>query len=105
MRNLKQTKRFFLIILIGVLTYSCSKDEQVNPTTEVQETENFVSLDEASGIAIVIEYPLSSNHKNANLSEKGVTSTFKEIESVTKVPDEDGNTSYYIVNYEDDGFL
>ena len=96
MKNLKQAKRFFLILPIGVLIYSCSQDEQVAPKEEIQQTENFVNLDEASGIASVIKYPLSSNPKNANLRGKGVTSPFKEIESVTKVPDEYGKTSYFI---------
>ncbi|HBH24194.1 MAG TPA: hypothetical protein DDY13_12320 [Cytophagales bacterium] len=105
MRNLKQTKRFFLILLIGVLIYSCSEDEQVTPTTEIQQTENFVSLDEASGIATVIEYPLSSNPKDVNLRAKGNTSKFKEIEKILSVPDSEGNPSYYIVNYKDDGFI
>ncbi len=105
MRNLKQTKRFFLILLMGVLIYSCSEDEQVTSTTEVLQTENFISLDEASGIASVIEYPLSSNPKDANLRAKGNTSKFKEIEKVLSVPDNEGNPSYYIVNYKDDGFI
>tara|TARA_B110000114_G_C14722749_1_gene249925 strand:+ start:81 stop:314 length:234 start_codon:yes stop_codon:yes gene_type:complete len=77
MRNLKQTKRFFLILLIGVLIYSCSQDEQITPTEEIQQTENFVNLDEASGVASVIEYPLSSNSKDAGLRAKGATSKFK----------------------------
>lgn len=90
---------------MGVLIYSCSEDEQVPSTMDVRQTENFISLDKASGIASVIKYPLSLNPKNANLRAKGVTNTFKEIESLTKVPDKHGNTSYYIVNYEDDGFV
>jgi hypothetical protein len=105
MKNLKQTKRFFLILLLGSLIYSCSQEEQIDAKAEIEQTENFVSLNEVSSIASVIEYPLSSNPKNANLRAKGVNSTFKEIESITKVPDENGNISYYIINYEDDGFV
>ena len=82
MKNLKQTKRFFLILLMVVSIYSCSEDEQVTSTTEVQQTENFVNLDEASGIASFIEYPLSSNPKDANLRAKGNISKFKEIYTV-----------------------
>ena len=36
---------------------------------------------------------------------KGNTSKFKEIEKVLAVPDNNGNPSYYIVNYKDDGFI
>lgn len=85
--------------------YSCSQDEQINSKVEVLKTENFVNLDEAYGIASVIEYPLSSNPKDANLRTKGATSKFKEIEKVLTVPDNNGNPSYYIVNYKDDGFI
>lgn len=88
-----------------MLIYSCSQDEQVTPTTEIQQTENFVSLDEASGIASVIEYPLSSNSKGASLRAKGPKSEFKEIEKVLTIPDKDGNPSYYIVNYKENGFI
>lgn len=63
MRNLKQTKRFFLMLLIGVLMYSCSNDEQIDSKIEVEQTENFVNLDEASSIASVIEHPIPLNTK------------------------------------------
>lgn len=85
--------------------YSCSNDEQIDSKIEVEQTENFVNLDEASSIASVIEHPIPLNTKNASLRAKGVTSTFKEIEKVLAVPDKDGNPSFYIVNYKDDGFI
>lgn len=105
MRKLKQTKRFFLILLVGVLVYSCSQDEQIDSKIESEQSENFVNLNKASDIASVIQYPLPVNTNYKSLKAKRVTSMPKVIESITKVPDEDGNTSYYIVNYENDGFL
>lgn len=105
MRNFEQTKRFLLILLVGVLIYSCSQDEQIAPTTEVQQNENFISLDEASGIASEIEYPLSLNSIKYNHRASGTTNISKEIESITEIPDEKGNTSYYIISYKNSGFV
>lgn len=101
MKNLKQAKQFFLVLLVGVLIYSCSQDEQINP----QQTENFVNLAEASSIASVIEYFPTSDVKSAKTRGKGVASKFKEVEKVLAVPDNEGNPSYYIINYKDDGFI
>ena len=106
--NLKRTKQFFLLFFIGALFYSCSQEEQIEMTskTEIQQTKNFVSLKEVSSIASAIEYPLSTNSKNANLRAKDDgSSTFKEIEKVFALNDNEGNPFNYIVNYKDDGFI
>lgn len=105
MRSFIQAKWFFSLLLLGVVMFSCSERESIETKVQISQSENFVDFGEASSIASLIEYPLSSKPKNASLKSKGVTTTFKEIESVTEVPDENGITSYYIVNYEDDGFV
>lgn len=104
MKNLKQMRRFYLLLLLGVLI-SCSQDEQTNLEVEARQNENFVSLSEASAIAATIEYPLSSGSKHNALRASGVKSVSKEVKSVSKVPDEYGNNAYYIINYNDKGFV
>ncbi|MCD8404561.1 C10 family peptidase [Tenacibaculum dicentrarchi] len=108
MKRLKKTKQLILIFLLGILIYSCSENEQFDTKVEnikVKLTKNFVNLDEVSSIASAIEYPLSLNSKNASLRAKGVTSISKKIKNITKVPDENGNTTYYIINHKDSGFI
>lgn len=104
MKNLKQTKEIILILVIAFI-YSCSKDEQISPVKkDIQQSKNFVKLEDAYGIASVIEYPLSQNPKKSLRANK-VTSTFKEIETALVVPDKDGTPSFYIINYKDNGFI
>ena len=95
---------FTALLLLGIFMFSCSEDEKFEIETSTQQVKNFVGLDEVSNIASVIQYPLSSNPKNAKFKRHGVTRT-KEVENITKVPDENGNTSYYIINYKNGGFV
>jgi hypothetical protein len=105
MRKLNQIKHFFLTLLAVMLIFSCSSDEQIDTKPEFDESVNFVSSNEVSKIASTIEYPLSIDSKNDDLRARGITSISKKIKNITNVPDENGKTSYYIINYENEGFV
>lgn len=62
-----------------------------------------MNREEAVAFASVLEYPI--NPKSSNGRTDNANSTFKDIERVFEVPDENGNPSFYIVNYVDEGFI
>ena len=94
MRKLKQTKRFLVLTLIGIFIFSCNKDE------------NFVTMEDAADIGSFIQYPEVGNFKNRTIY-KNITlkRKSKSIESITGIPDENGNVISYIVNYSNGGFM
>ncbi len=102
LHQLKQAKELLIVLLISVSIFSC---QQVDVTKTIDINQNFVSLDEASAIATVLEYPITSTAQNTAARANGVTSTFKNIESVLEVPDDKGDPAFYIVNYEELGYI
>ena len=87
--------------------FSCNEDETIETNTPkeqepIEQSEHFVSIKEASDLATAIEF---SAQENSPLRAKEITSTAKKAESITPVPDDSGNTSYYIINYKGGGFL
>ena len=107
MNKLSQAKQFLPLLLLGVIVFSCSKTEDENLETiktnlPVEQSKNFVSIDQASGIASALEY---LTKENSSLRKLRKTSKLKNVKSVTEVPDNNGSTSYYIINYKDGGFV
>jgi hypothetical protein len=102
--------QILLLLLLGFM-WSCSQpnattDESKNLSDqELEQTENFVNIYKASSIASTIKYPLTSSPNDLRLKAKGATSKFKEIEKILAIPDNNGNPSYYILNYKEDGFI
>lgn len=105
MQKLLQKRRWSLATLLVItLLYSCQQEEVVK-STKIQQSKNFVQLDEVTAIATVLEYPITTTSDNAAARTNGVTSIFKDIENVLEIPDENGDPSFYIINYKDEGFI
>lgn len=85
---------FFIALVFG--SHSCQ--QEVAESLEIRQSENFVSIEKAKSLASVMEY------HNTSISGRTTNAT-KEIESVLEVPDQDGNPSFYIVNYKESGFI
>ncbi|WP_025741786.1 C10 family peptidase [Aquimarina pacifica] len=114
MKRSQRKKRLFLIVLSSVfMFYSCQKEEIINSeevvvaleTSEVQKSKNFVGLAEVKSLATVLEYPVINDIEISHVKSSEVPSTFKDIEAVLEVPDENGDPSFYIVNYQDGGYI
>jgi hypothetical protein len=94
-------KNLVVLILFGVFIYSCQSDEKIDIKNLIESDVNFVSIDEVSDVATKIEFSKRGNLKDASSNE----TVSKVIEKITEVPDENGKTSYYIINYEENGFI
>lgn len=83
---------------------ACKKDDRLvgNGTNKV--TGNFVSEDVAKGIASSILFESQGIRTYGDVFDRPVRQE-KEIESVTEIPDANGVTAYYIINYKGSGFL
>lgn len=103
-KTLRTSGRSLTILLIAIGIYSCQREELVE-SLEIHQNENFVNLDEATAIATILEFPLDPTAENTSARANGVTSEFKDIETILEVPDKHGNPSFYIINYVDNGFI
>lgn len=103
MQNFKNKKRFVLLFLLGIILYSCSKDEQSNEKVELQNNENFVDLAKAREVGEDI-YFSSITNANANKGEVNISSK-RTIKTITEAKNDNGKISYYILNYNEGGFI
>lgn len=97
----QQINFFFAFLLISIFFFSC-KEVEDESTGTAQQTENYVNIEFASNIASNIEYPIegcTSEMKNGKSKE------YKNIENIMPIPDENGITVYYIINYKNNGFV
>jgi hypothetical protein len=98
MNRLKQLKRFLFLMLIGLFILSCNENEKLDLHEKIIGNENFVTVGDARDICTSIEYPTT-----ANTSKEEKTS--KKIKSIDEISDELGDIVYYIINYEQGGFV
>lgn len=99
-------KRVNLLLLWGLATifYACQPEELIEQPT-IQPSKNFVDLDQVKALVTTLEFPKISDMEIGHARTEGVETTFKEIEEVLEVPDESGNTAYYIINFKEDAFI
>lgn len=96
----KLRNHLLLLILVIVLSFSCSKSNDLEKVKTLA-SENFVELSVIRDIANKINYPLNLdvvNHKNGGQFTKSV----KEIKEIKNKSEK---TSFYIVNYNQGGFI
>lgn len=99
MNKLKQTVRLLKLFLIAIFLFSCSEDEMLNSTSSIEENTNFVN-------SITIENIIQEiKHSKKNDTFKSKKTISKTIKKIDKVLDENGNTSFYVINYNEGGFL
>lgn len=88
--------KIFNLLLIFLLILSCHEDGIFEETFSL-ENKNFISKEKAQLIASQIDFK--------DLSSKSDKSKKKKISEITSVPNENGEIVYYIINYEENGFL
>ncbi len=98
MNRLKQIKRFLALMLIGLFIFSCNEDEKLDLNESIIQSENFVTIGEVTDICSVIEYPTTVKNSKKEIINRN-------IKSITEISDELGNIVYYIINYENGGFV
>ncbi|MCB2197430.1 MAG: C10 family peptidase [Bacteroidetes bacterium] len=103
MQKIKLFKLLLFLVVIGVINYSCNKDEDIETGLPLDIPENFVSMEEASDIGNHFRYPISFTSENSNL--KSSQAQKKKIESINKITDDTGETTCYVINYENGGFI
>lgn len=101
MKKLKQARQFLILLLITSLLFSCAENDTLIDSNDIEQNVNFVDLFKVEKIAQNIKHQVN----NKNLKSKGITSVVKSIEKINIIPDENGYTTYYIVNYKEGGFL
>lgn len=87
---------FFIVLLLFI---SCSKDNQIE-NKEVPVNDHFVGLAEIEAIAGGVEFPEGND---SNLKSTGPQT--KSICSIDEIKDINGGVLFYIVNYEEGGFI
>lgn len=92
-----------LFLLIAGIYYSCQPDEATE--MNLYANEYFVDISEATAFASVLEYPVISSLSHTTARTDASSTTFKDIESVMELPNEDGNASFYIINYVQGGYI
>lgn len=87
---------FFIVLLLFI---SCSKDNQIE-NKEIPVNDHFVGMAEIEAIAGGIEFP---DGNDSNLKSTGPK--IKSIRSIDEIRDKNGGVLFYIVNYEEGGFI
>ncbi|MGD9992252.1 MAG: C10 family peptidase [Salinivirgaceae bacterium] len=93
-------KKTLIIVLVLILGFSCSKKDE-NENQNLLEQANFVSLDMVVDIASNIEFP----NIESGASLKSSYSKTKEVKKIEEVKNENEVTAFYVVNYNEGGFL
>lgn len=99
--KLKQTLGLFKLLLISIFLFSCSEEEFLTDTNNIEQENNFINLVEIENIAKDITHRVNDE----TLISKGVFTKIKAIKELHEIPDENGNTSFYVINYESGGFV
>jgi hypothetical protein len=102
MKRNNQIKRsaFFILILLAI--FSCSKEEELG-NSNINEQKNFIELSKANEIASGIFFETKTN----SIASKGITlePAKRTIETINDVKNDEGKTSFYIINYDEGGFI
>lgn len=95
-----KTKQLAFLILIAM--FSCSKEDQLE-NSNINAQENFVELSQVKEIANEIYFETKTNSiagkSNMVKSEK------RTVEAINEVKNEKGKISYYVINYNEGGFI
>lgn len=97
-------KIFYLIICLCSFSFLACENNSSSSFEKKEEVDpNFVSIVEVDSIASLID--LSAFMTEGASTRKKSQLEAKTIDEIVAVPDESGNTVYYIVNYESEGFV
>lgn len=99
MGKIKLIKQLIILFFFGIFIFSCSYDGQQNSQLQ-QESDNFIKKNLAVKIANNISFKT-----NTSSSSKKNASTKKLIKEILPVKDENAEIVFYIINYENGGFI
>ncbi len=94
-------KGICLFVLIFII--SCSKDSESDVTSINSKNENFIQLAMAKEIAGSVSF--EKNNGATSKSTGFVEQIKKTIKTINEVKNESGNTSFYVINYNEGGFI
>lgn len=100
MRKLK-VKRLGILFFIVFALLSCSKNSDIENNNKENINGNFVTLSQVNDIANSILYPT----KDKDLKNSTKQSHTKTVSNVTEIKNYKSQTSFYIINYIEGGFV
>ena len=94
-------KYLIILTLFGILLFSCSQEEQVDQHLE-QESLSLIKEDRAIEIAknVIFKSDILSKSRNNKIAISK-----KQIREILPVQDENSKNVFYIINYENNGFI
>ncbi|PIY09865.1 MAG: hypothetical protein COZ18_07150 [Flexibacter sp. CG_4_10_14_3_um_filter_32_15] len=107
MKNLKKTKMSLMLFLLGLLLFSCNKqDESLDIKQDLLQENNLVSKNSAELIAKNLLFNENLSNPTTPYSKTTVKKfNKKDVESIFEVPDKNNQTAYFIINYKAGGFV
>src|SRR5690606_22854305 len=106
-KQLPLLKKLGPALLVLFFLLSCQKENATNNPLQ-ENTGNLISLNEASAIAkrfLSTKTAASNPRRLALKSSVREQNQHKQIASIVSAPDDKGTTAFYVINYEDGGFL
>ena len=98
MKNIRQIKKVIILILFGIILISCTQEKELEFNT-AQKQDNIVSE------GLVKEIASNFLFNSDNTSPKTKIEDKKIVKEIFPVKDKEGETLFYIINYEKKGFL
>lgn len=89
----------FLCLSLGIILFACNPNHEGVLEDEAETNSFFVSMDLASDIASDMSWPMLVAKTKSSLDFT------KDVKSVEIVPGEGSDILFYVINYEDKGFL
>ncbi|NLP59420.1 C10 family peptidase [Lutibacter sp. B1] len=99
---MKKTKQQLFIVLFLLTIFSCSKDSEMDNTNLLAE-QNHVDLIQIKKIAGEMLFETSNTSIKSNVPN--AKSLKKTIKDINEAKNEYGNTSFYVINYIEGGFI
>lgn len=95
---------YLLVFLLGMLVFSCDKEGTLKQDAIDYHNENMITLESAERIAGNLLFD-DFEHKLPKDAVKSSPKSKKKVESILEVPDSNNVAAYYIINYEEGGFV
>ena len=108
MIKVKLTKRFLGIMLIGLIIFSCNKDELIEEVSFKRQNTD-VSVDLAQQVELNFSSDLAFLEKPKKVEQKLFRSAnsypLKSIKEILPVNDNSGKPALYVIQFEPTGFV
>lgn len=101
----KRIKQLLIALFLGIFIFSCSDNESYETNDINEKSESFISQNSAKTIAENLLFTNIYNSKNLISQKNPSPNSKKVIKRILNVPDDNNITAYYIINYEEGGFV